>query len=237
MKKDGVTRRFAMAMVVLLCLAADTGKAAGPLGSASGLRPLEEERQLDIVPEISEADVAYNVGVKFYNGGWGYIQHAVEWFRKAAEGGSVKGQYRMGVAYERGEGVEQDYAEAFKWYSLSARQKHKGGQYGLGRLYANGHGVKRDDAEAAKWFKLAAEQGVVYAQYDLGVLFLEGRGVSRNFREAYFWFSLAATKLDDAMEKRDEAAGHLTEEQLQEIRKRLTAWKPVQPDNESRLTE
>ncbi|MFH1157699.1 MAG: tetratricopeptide repeat protein [Pseudomonadota bacterium] len=173
------------------------------------------------VPEGSEADAAYNLGVKYYNSSEGNIERAVEWFRRAAELGSAKGQYRLGAAYETGEGVKKDYAEALKWYGLAARQKDRDAQCGLGGLYANGYGVERDDAEAAKWYKLAAERDVARAQYELGLLYLEGHGVTQDYIEAYFWLALGAKAFDSAMEKRDEAATHLTYEQLQAVRLRL----------------
>lgn len=45
---------------------------------------------------------------------------AVAWFRKAAEQGHAGAQNRLGVMYERGEGVGIDELEALKWYSLAA---------------------------------------------------------------------------------------------------------------------
>ena len=47
---------------------------------------------------------------------------AVEWYRKAAEGGHVDSQFNLGVMCETGEGVEQDMAEAAKWYRKAAAQ-------------------------------------------------------------------------------------------------------------------
>lgn len=180
------------------------------------------------IPESSKADAAYNIGVKYYSGSNGYISSAVEWFRNAAELGSAKGQYRLGAAYDRGEGIKKDYAAALKWYSLAAKQNDKDAQGGLGGLYANGHGVKRDPAEAAKWYKLAAPRDVVRAQYGLGLLYLAGHGLAQDYVEAYFWLALAARYIDTAMEKRDEAAKHLTQEKLQAVRQRLKEWKPAE---------
>lgn len=224
-----MARVFIAFLCAFFLLAQAANEAAAALGNAAGLKPLSEApaQELEEVPEISDADAAYNLGVKAYLNGRGNIGDAVEWFRKAANLGSAKGQYRLGVAYEWGEGVEKDYAKAFKWYSKAAKQKNRGGQYGLGSLYANGRGVRRDTAEAAKWFKLSANQGVAYAQYALGMLFLEGDGIGRNYRQAYFWLALAATSFDVAMEKRDEAGAHLSEEELQETRQRLMKWRPV----------
>jgi len=39
---------------------------------------------------------------------------------KNAEGGNPKAQFNLGVAYGKGEGVPQDYAESMKWYRMAA---------------------------------------------------------------------------------------------------------------------
>ena len=41
---------------------------------------------------------------------------------KAAEQGLVQAQYNLGDMYEQGQGVRQDYAEAFRWYRKAAEQ-------------------------------------------------------------------------------------------------------------------
>jgi TPR repeat protein len=46
----------------------------------------------------------------------------VKWYRLAAEQGINKAQYNLGIMYDDGQGVPQDYAEAVKWYRLAAEQ-------------------------------------------------------------------------------------------------------------------
>lgn len=220
-------------MAVLLICVAGTGQGNASLRGAS--EHIERELAVpapEVILEKSEADAAYNIGVKYYNYSdqYEYIAYAVKWFRRAAKLGSADAQYRLGVAYGRGESLAIDYAEAYKWYRLAAGQMNKGGQYGLGSLYVNGRGVERDVVEAAKWFKLAARQGMVHAQYELGLLFFEGQSVQQDYQEAYFWLALGSKELDEAMEKRDEAAKQLTGEQLKVIRSRLKEWKPGIPE-------
>ena len=45
---------------------------------------------------------------------------AREWWRKAAEQGLAHAQVRVGMMYDKGEGVPQDYVEAHKWFNLAA---------------------------------------------------------------------------------------------------------------------
>ena len=49
-------------------------------------------------------------------------KEAVKWYRKAADQGSERGQYFLGLMYKEGEGVPQDYIQAHMWYNLSASQ-------------------------------------------------------------------------------------------------------------------
>ena len=44
---------------------------------------------------------------------------AMEWYKKAAEKGHVKAQLRLAEMYVKGEGVPQDYVEAYKWFYLA----------------------------------------------------------------------------------------------------------------------
>jgi TPR repeat protein len=67
-------------------------------------------------------------------------------------------------AYEHGEGVPKDAAQAVKLYCAAARLGDAEAQFSLGWMYANARGVKRDDALASYMFRLAARQGHEHAQ-------------------------------------------------------------------------
>jgi hypothetical protein len=82
----------------------------------------------------------------------------------AAEKGDAVAQLNIGLMYYKGQGVEQDYAEAVKWWRKAAEQGCAGAQYNLGVTYDKGQGVGRDSMEAVKWWRKAAEQGHVDAQ-------------------------------------------------------------------------
>jgi TPR repeat protein len=45
---------------------------------------------------------------------------AVAWYSKSADQGHPVAQYNLGVIYERGQGVPQDYARAHMWFNLAA---------------------------------------------------------------------------------------------------------------------
>jgi tetratricopeptide (TPR) repeat protein len=68
-------------------------------------------------------------------------------------------QLMLGVWYDSGLGVPQDYAEAAVWYRKAAEQGIAAAQHGLAYLYNFGQGVPRDFTEAGRWFRKAADQG------------------------------------------------------------------------------
>jgi hypothetical protein len=110
----------------------------------------------------------------------------------AADQGNALAQEALGLMYQRGNGVAQDYTKAMKWLRLAADQGNAYPQNNLGWMYENGKGVTQDYKEALKWFRLAADQGNAQAQNNLAIMYRYGRGVAQDFEEALKWYRLAA---------------------------------------------
>jgi len=91
-------------------------------------------------------------------------------FQQMVEQGDASAQFNLGVKYDNGQGVPQDYQEAVKWYRRAAEQGDASAQYNLGVKYDNGQGVPQDFVEAMKWYRLAAEQGIARAKKSLETL-------------------------------------------------------------------
>ena len=68
-------------------------------------------------------------------------------------------QNNLGVKYEKGQGVEQDFKEAVKWLRKAADQGLAGAQSNLGYIYANGKGVEQNFATGYAWWNIAATNG------------------------------------------------------------------------------
>ena len=79
---------------------------------------------------------------------------------QAAERGNVKAQNNLGVMYEKGLGVHQDYTQAMQWYRQSAEQGNAKAQYNLGLMYANGKGARQNLVIAKEWFGKACDNGI-----------------------------------------------------------------------------
>lgn len=72
-------------------------------------------------------------------------------------------QVNIGVLYEKGQGVAQDYKKAIEWYKKAADQGDEVAMRNIGLSYWEGSGVPKNCDEAMKWLKLATEKGDVNA--------------------------------------------------------------------------
>ena len=64
----------------------------------------------------------------------GDFKAAAEHFKRAANDGDPMSQYNLGLMYERGDGVHQDFAQAIHLYKQSAAQGEVDSQNNLARL-------------------------------------------------------------------------------------------------------
>jgi hypothetical protein len=117
---------------------------------------------------------------------------AIEWHRRAADGGDLRSQYDLGSSYERGQSVGQNHAEAARLYAASAAQGFAKSQYNLGVFYMNGVGVERDYARAMSLFRQAADQNYRFAFSNIAYLYESGMGVDQDYAQAASWARLGA---------------------------------------------
>ncbi len=117
-------------------------------------------------------------------------EQALPLFRQVSDDNTA--QNYLGIMFQRGYGVSQDYAEAVRWYRKSAEQGNEAAQCNLGFMYEKGFGVGQDYAEAVRWYRKSAEQGISRAQNNLGVMHRKGLGVGQDYAEAVRWFRKAA---------------------------------------------
>lgn len=66
--------------------------------------------------------------------------------------------FNLGIKYEKGKGVAQDQAEAFRWFQKGAEWGDVRSMIKLGVRYAQGVVVPRDDNEALHWFQRAFQE-------------------------------------------------------------------------------
>lgn len=119
---------------------------------------------------------------------------------RKASNGDPDAQNLLGYRYQKGQGIEQNYAEALKWYRKAAEQGHAVALNNLGYCYQHGLGVEQNYAEAMKWYHQAAQQGNSIAQNNLGYCYQYGIGVEKSYAEAFKLYQQAAEQGNDAAE-------------------------------------
>lgn len=140
---------------------------------------------------------------------------AVRFYIKAAELGSAKAQFNLGMCYGRGCGVEKNIPEALCWLRIAANQ----GDTEAAKLVellekqapaaqnpvltlerqaemlckrGNAHVKNKAYSEAAECYRGAAEAGNAEGMYCLGMCLGRGLGVEKNIPEASDWLRKAA---------------------------------------------
>ena len=105
----------------------------------------------------------------------GEYETALATLRPAAEGGDPNAQNILGDAYDSGNGVAVDHAEALRWWELSAAQGFDKAQYNLGLLYENGRpDIAPDPRRALEYYAAAMEAGNADAATNIGYLYESG---------------------------------------------------------------
>lgn len=91
---------------------------------------------------------------------------AVEIFGPLAETGNAVAQFNLGVLFDEGHGVPQNYLLALKWYTRAASQGLIEAQYLTSYYYRRGRGIQQDTVKAHMWINLAASGGLPHADVE-----------------------------------------------------------------------
>jgi uncharacterized protein len=126
--------------------------------------------------EKGVAEAQFWLGVAFDQHLWFGVtdeQEALKWFRRAAEQGNPDAEDELGVRYQDGDGIEQNYIQAAYWFRKAAEHVPNLGGAGqgrnnLGNLYMEGHGVPKDYVQAYMWLSLAgSDRSIEYLQREM----------------------------------------------------------------------
>ena len=136
---------------------------------------------------ISEADI--NKAEDYYFSG-DYDKALIEYKSVNTD---PKAQYRLGLMYENGQGVQTDKKKALKWLTLSADQGYVQAQLEIGFINYN-KGNDKSFKKALNWWNLAAKQGSARGQFFIGAMYEEGLGIGKNSQKAFENYKLAANQ-------------------------------------------
>ncbi len=116
-----------------------------------------------------------------YTDGMGTVKNyreAVKIYKSLLDSDTARdiANYKLGIAYLKGRGVEIDKAAAFEYFSKSAENNHKESLFILGECYFYGIGCEKDLSLAFDYYKKAAGFGDGFAHAALGECYENGYG-------------------------------------------------------------
>jgi hypothetical protein len=120
-EKKGKSMKLFLTITLMLGLSAIPGWA----GFDEGLQAAKNGDHVTALREFlplakqGNAVAQYNVGL-IYEKFHGDYAAAAQWYLRAAEQGNAQAQNELGTLYHDGQGVPQNYVQAYVWYSRAA---------------------------------------------------------------------------------------------------------------------
>jgi TPR repeat protein len=126
---------------------------------------------IDMFKEVSQKSIEnleYNIGYAYEHGIASHSKlnsvpvdyvSAIEWYSVGAEKGDSRAQFRLGMMYDEGKGVEQNRSIAFSCYSQAHGNGNSDATYTLAQMYLNGYGVEQDLVKAYHLFSHTSSMG------------------------------------------------------------------------------
>jgi uncharacterized protein len=216
---------MARPLIMLLCV---TDKPAGDACKAAA-------NDLEAAAEKGDGNSQAELATFYDSGQFPGIakdpERALQWYRKAADGGLPGAQTALALRYEMGLGAPQDKAQALSWYLKAAQGGEMLAQMSLARRYEDPGEPDHDDAKAFYWNSKLAGQGIADAQRKIAVDYATGRGTARDDVKAYAWLTVAGQDRNatgtDALALQTIAA-RLTPAQLADAKRQAEALKASQ---------
>lgn len=125
-------------------------------------------------------------------------EHAVYWWKRVASSTQPLAYYRLGQAYESGQGVKQDFKQAQAYYSqavnyieVHAEKGDPEAQFYLASSYERGRGVGQDWNKALAWYKKSGRAGYTPGLTHSGRLLLLQASNETQRQQAAYWLNLA----------------------------------------------
>lgn len=144
---------------------------------------------VDTVQDINVEDQFQQAMLAYIKGDF---DNAFNIINKLATDGNLKAQLRLGYMYEKGTGVQRDYARALALYQQAEAAGLIRASVRIGYLYERGLGVDADPARAVKAYEAAVAQGDGFAMSRLGQMYVQGDVLRRDYPAAYRLFTEAA---------------------------------------------
>ncbi|MCY9874166.1 J domain-containing protein [Vibrio barjaei] len=107
---------------------------------------------------------------------------------------NAEAQYRLGLAYETGEGVRRDLSLAAHWYQQASENGHHAATYNYAQALEYGRGIKSNPAKAVLLYTKLAAEGDSSTYGKIARLYRDFNIDIANEDQAVLWYDLARTQ-------------------------------------------
>lgn len=144
----------------------------------------------NVITGVEDAEKEYQLGEALKETS---PEESFHHFQAAADGGYLKAQMCVAVAFHNGtNGAPVDLTLANKYYKMASLQGNPKALCNLAYNMQRGEGIEQDVKTANTLYKKSADAGYSVAQYNYAVNLTSGNGVNKNLQEANRLFKLAA---------------------------------------------
>ena len=105
--------------------------------------------------------------------------------------------FYLGLYYEHGWAVPQDYEKAFKYFSAGAEAGDPLCLTQLGTMYGKGNYVEKDPEKAFDYYRSASESGDVLGTSNMAWCYANGVGVEKDLKRALELYETAAARREE----------------------------------------
>ncbi|MEX8519578.1 MAG: tetratricopeptide repeat protein [Leptothrix sp. (in: b-proteobacteria)] len=216
--------------------AASASTAASAAAPAASAPPTAEFIALQGRAQAGNAQAQFDLGKAYElaQGSGGAprdFDHALPWYRKAAEQGHAEAQSRLGAYYS----AIDKHAEALPWLEKAAAQKHALATHKLASMYDFGQGVAQDGGKAVALYEKAADLGWPEAMWNLANIYGSGRYGERDMDQACVWATRARkyaepnyrAVLEQIKKRLPGLERSFSAERLERCRAQAEAWMPT----------
>lgn len=155
--------------------------------------------------ELGHTQASVIVGDLLMDGLDGKPNHkdALQHYKKAADQGDARGQFKLAYMIDRGYGIKVDKAVAASLVHASAEKGFAHSESLMGQFHLRGeYGFARDEVKSANWFSLSAKHGDRVGERYFGLVHEQGLGTYKiNLAEAAKWYGKARDHGDKEAEK------------------------------------
>ena len=102
--------------------------------------------------------------------------NAIKWLLKAADLNEREAQRKLGILYNRGDGVAKNQKVAFDWFEKASFNGDHIAMFNMATMYEFGNGISKNEEKAILWYKKSASLGNKQAAENLKIL--EDQGVN-----------------------------------------------------------